>query len=59
MEMKHLYSSLTRYKKLLSTSDMQFAYKGDHSTVMCSLSLKETVNHYVLDNTLTMRGGIS
>ena len=37
---------LNRYSNLLSTSDMQFAFKKGHSTSMCSLMVKETVNYY-------------
>ena len=33
-------------KKLLA-SDMQFAYKADHSTTMCTKMLKEVVNHFL------------
>ena len=38
---------LNRYSHLLSTSDMQFAYKSGHSTSMCSFVVKETVNYYL------------
>ncbi len=36
-----------RYKDKLQTSDMQFAFKDKHSTVMCSLVVKEVVCYYV------------
>lgn len=35
---------IQRHQKILSSSDMQYAFKGKHSTVMCSLMLKEVVN---------------
>ena len=31
----------------LEASDMQFGFKRAHSTVMCSLILKEIVDHYL------------
>ena len=34
------------YKSYLSTSQYQYAYKSDHSTVMCATTLKETVSYY-------------
>ena len=40
---------LHRYGHLLNTSEMQFAYKIGHSTSMCSLSVKETINYYLLN----------
>jgi exonuclease III len=41
---------LNRYGYLLDTSDMQFAYKNGHSTSMCSLMVKETVNYYMTND---------
>ena len=41
---------LNRYSNLLNTSDMQYAYKSGHSTSMCSLTVKETVNYYLLND---------
>jgi exonuclease III len=38
---------LTRNKDILDTSKNQFAYKAKHGTVLCTLMLKETVNHYI------------
>ena len=38
---------LSRYKDKLSTNDMQFAFKRKHSTVMCTLVLKEVVRYYM------------
>ena len=35
-----------RYEDVLSTSNMQYAFKGNHSTVMCTLVLKEVVRYY-------------
>ncbi len=37
---------LNRYRDKLSTSGLQFSFKSGHSTVMCCLALKETVNYY-------------
>ena len=33
--------------KHIVTSDMQFGFKANHSTVMCSLVYLEVINHYV------------
>ena len=33
-------------KKQLQTSELQFAFKSDHSTVMCTSVLKEIISHY-------------
>ena len=41
---------LNRYGHLLNTSDMQYAYKRGHSTSMCTLTVKETVNYYLLND---------
>jgi len=38
---------LVKYSHLLNTSEMQFAFKKNHSTTMCSLVLKEVINYYV------------
>ncbi len=35
------------YKDKLYTSDMQFAFKEKHGTVMCSLVVKEVVHYYI------------
>ena len=34
----------------LMTSEMQYAYKCNHSTTMCTMVLKDVVNHYLLNN---------
>ena len=39
-----------RYHHILSTSDMQYAFKPKHSTVLCSLTLKEVINYYLNNN---------
>ncbi len=36
-----------RYKDKLPTCDIQFAFKNKHSTVMCSLVVKEVMHYYV------------
>ena len=38
---------LHRYRDLLQTSDMQYAYKQKHSTAICSLVVKEVINYYL------------
>ena len=38
---------IIRYSGQLQTSDMQYAFKKKHSTVMCSLVLKEVLSHYL------------
>ena len=38
---------ILRYNGKLQTSDMQFAFKEKHSTVMCSLVVKEVVHYHV------------
>ncbi len=38
---------IMRYKDKLQISDMQFAFKDKHSTVMCCLVVKEVVRYYV------------
>ena len=37
---------LNRYRKELSTSEMQYAFKENHGASMCTLTLKETVQYY-------------
>jgi hypothetical protein len=37
----------TRYHKLLCTSNFQFSYKKNHSTITCFNVVKETINYYV------------
>ena len=32
----------------LSTSDMQYGYKNNHSTTMCTVILKEVIHHYMM-----------
>ena len=39
--------SLSRYTSNLSSSDLQFAFKAMHSTVMCTSALKEIISHYI------------
>ena len=39
---------LFKYRDQLHTSHMQFAYKENHSTSMCTRALKEVVNYYLL-----------
>ena len=34
----------------LSTSDMQYGYKNNHSTIMCTVILKEVIHHYMNGN---------
>ncbi len=36
-----------KYSGLLNTSEMQYAFKKDHSTVMCTLVLKLVINYYL------------
>ncbi len=38
---------LMRYSHLLNTTNMQYAFKKGHSTVMCTLVLKEVMNYYL------------
>ena len=38
---------LVRYGDLLCSSDLQFGFKRERSTSMCSLVLKETIEYYV------------
>jgi hypothetical protein len=37
---------LTRYDSLLAASNLQFGFKAGYSTSMCSMILKETLEHY-------------
>ena len=37
---------LERYSNQLSSSDLQFGFKSNSSTNMCSMVLKETINYY-------------
>lgn len=37
---------MSRYQDRLCTSDLQFAFKAKHSTVMCTYVLKEVVRYY-------------
>jgi hypothetical protein len=41
---------LNRYDRLLVSTDMQFGFKVAHSTSMCSMILKETIEHYRRNN---------
>ena len=34
----------------LSTSDMQYGYKNNHSITMCTVILKEVIHHYINGN---------
>jgi hypothetical protein len=38
---------MNRNKDVFKTSDLQFAFKAGHSTVMCSYLVKETVKYYM------------
>ena len=38
---------ISKYNTKLFTSDLQFAFKEQHSTIMCTSVLKETVTQYV------------
>jgi exonuclease III len=38
---------LQRYRSCLNTTSNQFSFKSQHSTDMCALILKETVQHFV------------
>ena len=37
---------MIRYEEALATSELQFGFKKNHSTAMCSLVLRETVEYY-------------
>ena len=41
---------IIKYSGLLNTSEMQFAFKKNHSTAMCTLVLKEVINYYLNNN---------
>ena len=41
---------LQKYVGIFSTSDMQYSFKRQHSTAMCSLVLKEVINYYLNNN---------
>ncbi len=41
---------LLRYSHLLNTTDMQYAFKKGHSTVVCTLVFKEVINYYLNNN---------
>ena len=38
---------LKKYSKYLQTCDLQFAYKENHSTTLCSLLLKDVAHQYI------------
>ena len=38
---------MVKYQHLLSTSDLQFGFKKNHSTHMCTMVFKETVSYYL------------
>jgi hypothetical protein len=40
-----LYVS-SRYESCLTTSNLQFGFKRGHSTSMCTMILKETIDYY-------------
>jgi hypothetical protein len=41
---------LDRYYRLLVSTEVQFGFKAAHSTAMCSMILKETIEHYRCNN---------
>ncbi len=41
---------LNKHRKVLATSDMQYAFKEEHSTTMCTLTLKEVAKYYQQNN---------
>ncbi len=41
---------LMMYSHLLNTTDIQYVFKKGHSTVMCTLVLKEVINYYLNNN---------
>ena len=47
---------LNRYNKELSTSDMQFAFKGKHGTTMCTLIMKEVMSHFKRNDSTVYAG---
>ena len=38
---------LRKYSNLLCTSEMQYAFKSDHGTTLCTLALKEVTKYYL------------
>ena len=40
---------LHKFNGKLCTSEMQFGFKRNHSTTMCSMVLKETLAYYTTD----------
>ena len=38
---------LLKYNKQLQSSDMQFGYKENHSTTLCTLIYKKVIDHYI------------
>ena len=38
---------LNRYKDRLYTSDLQYAFKSEHSTIECSMVVQETIRYYL------------
>ena len=38
---------VNRYSDILSSSNLQFAYKNHHSTTLCTNLVKEVANHYI------------
>ena len=40
---------LMRNDQRLATSDMQFSFKKQHGTTMCSMVLKEVIHHYLVN----------
>ena len=44
---------LDKFASKLNTSDLQFGFKRNSSTNMCSMVLKETVSYYNKNNTTT------
>ena len=41
---------LTRYSEHLESCELQFGFKRKRSTAMCSMIMKETVSHYINNN---------
>ena len=41
---------LTRYSEHLESCELQFGFKRKRSTTMCSMIMKETVSHYINNN---------
>ena len=41
------YVILDKYSEKLSTCDLQFSFKRNRSTHMCTMVLKETISYYV------------